>query len=388
MKIKELTAYFSLLMFQACFWTTPTNKFSDQIAKQELSIQLDSVSINSYSLIDTYSDFGANYVYAYNPYMHSLDILNLTDQKISQHIPLSEHGSNKISRSILNFTVQNMDSIFIVSDQEITLINRNGEVVRRMFPLEMPRSTELPESVLRGKGLFNLYEANVYYNKGSNSFWISSDQVDKKKMDDVFAWEVLLDSDSVVLHRFPYPEGMNGMAEYFPYKNIPNIRFGKEGVWYNYPALSDMFFYDISTNAIESYVLLSELTENAVSPLECNDGDLIAKAWCAENIHFGAPYTCDSGSLLFRIHLGKGVKMEQKDASSDIIYAHTAFLSVFDKTKNLQKLLEVELPIDLGSFRNCFVVGDSLYLMLPGDEWTSDRLQLVQLSLNTNESNV
>lgn len=388
MKIKELTAYFSLLMFQACFWTTPTNKFSDQIAKQDFSIQLDSVSINSYSLIDTYSDFGTNYVYAYNPYMHSLDILNLTDQKISQHISLAEHGGNKISKSVLNFTVHNMDSIFIVSDQEITLINGLGEVERRMFPLEMPRSTELPESVLRGKGLFNLYEANVFYNEDTNSFWISSDQINKKNIEEAFAWEVLLACDSVVLHRFPYPEGMNEKAEYFPYKNIPNILFTKEGAWYNYPAVSSTYFYDISAKTVQSFELMSELTDNVVLPLECNDADLAAKAWCAENIHFGAPYTCDSGSLLFRIHLGKGVKMDQKDASSDVIYAHTAFLSIFDKTKNLQKLLEVELPINLGSFRNCFVVGDSLYLMLPGDEWTSDRLQLVQLSLKSNESNV
>lgn len=388
MKIKELAAYFSLLMFQACFWLSPTNKFSDQITKQEFSIQLDSVSINSYSLIDTYSDLGTDYLYAYNPYMHSLDILNLTDHKISQHISFAEHGNNKISRSILNLAVHNPDSVFIVSDQEITLINRSGEVIRRMFPLEMPRSTELPESVLRGKGLFNLYEANIFYNRDSNSFWISSDQINKNQLEEAFAWEVLLASDSVILHRLPYPEKMDKKAEYYPYKNIPNIRFAKEGIWYNYPALSDMLFYDVSANTVKSFELLSELTENAVLPLDCNDGDLKAKAWCAENLHFGAPYTCDSGNLLFRIHLGKGVKMDQKDASSEVIYAHTAFLSVFDKTKNLQKLLEVELPIDLGSFRNCFVVGDSLYLMLPGDEWTSDRLQMVQLSLNQYRSNV
>ncbi|MGL6180503.1 MAG: hypothetical protein ACRC13_15090, partial [Tannerellaceae bacterium] len=247
---------------------------------------------------------------------------------------------------------------------------------------------ELPESMLRGKGLLNLYEANVFYNEDLNSFWISSDQVDRKKMKEAFVWEVLLASDSVALHCFPYPECMTGKSEYYPYKNIPNIRFGKEGVWYNFPALSDMFFYDVSTNAVKSFDMLSELTDNAILPLVDINDDLRAKAWCAENIHFGTPYTCDSGNLLFRIHLGKGEKMDQKDANGNVIYAHTAFLSIFDKTKNLQKLLEVELPTDLGSFRNCFVMGDSLYLMLPGDEWTSDRLQLVELSLNRNESNV
>ena len=100
-----------------------------------ISIPLDSVSLSCYPVYDNFVQGEINYYVGYNDATHSLDVFDLDNQSIINHIGFDEKGPDGVFR-ISSFHWHNSDSIFIASDFFFYIVDSEGKVHKKISIIE------------------------------------------------------------------------------------------------------------------------------------------------------------------------------------------------------------------------------------------------------------
>lgn len=90
------------------------------------SIKLNYNNIGDYQIVCNYSDVDKNILLGYNKINHSLEFIDLDNNLLYNTIELDTDGEKGI-RQVVGLYCHNVDSIFIVSDFKISLINSKGD---------------------------------------------------------------------------------------------------------------------------------------------------------------------------------------------------------------------------------------------------------------------
>ncbi|RPH30453.1 MAG: DUF4221 domain-containing protein [Bacteroidales bacterium] len=94
---------------------------------ENISIPIDSITINTYPIFCNYDIDSNNYLAGYNSKMNTIDVFDLSNKKIHDHIFLKKEGPNSIEY-LDGFFIHNWDSIFVNTGFALKIIDSKGNV--------------------------------------------------------------------------------------------------------------------------------------------------------------------------------------------------------------------------------------------------------------------
>jgi len=97
------------------------------LKKKTVTIQTP-IEANLYSL--KYRVIDSSKLIVFDGTHNTLNQYNLKEQKLTKSIPLASEGPNKVN-NLLDFYWHNQDSIFILCDHELLLVNDRGERIKK-----------------------------------------------------------------------------------------------------------------------------------------------------------------------------------------------------------------------------------------------------------------
>jgi hypothetical protein len=124
MNLVRFTLIFFLFVTSACDPKSKQVNFQPDI--EMISIPISEVYLNSYQVLDSYSENGVNKLIAYNPSRHALDYFDLDEAIALKSINLSLDGPNGVGR-IESIYWHNSDSIFLYERGKVHLLKEGGE---------------------------------------------------------------------------------------------------------------------------------------------------------------------------------------------------------------------------------------------------------------------
>ncbi len=328
---------FSLLIF--C-WACQENQKSEKInttityGVDTLNIPIDSTSQNFYFIFNHFKRNNSEYLVYFNSYRHSLDIINLDSQKVSNIIFLEKEGNNGIMNPT-SVHFQNQDSIFIYSNynQTLALLNLNGKVYQTYHLGSHKAKNDI------GDLLADHNFPMQYDNKSGNMYFyhVHSGDIPKSISSSIVATFNIHNNQISLL---PIKYSANYINEKGQFGNFwnANLSIADNKLIYNFQAESGIYTADLEGNKQNNHEAKSKFTKNQVSAYNPNeDGEKHG----IENPAFFRVLHDPYRHLYYRFHWGD-IPHKNDKGKLNTFLDKPLFLTVFDEKFNV--LEEIKMP--------------------------------------------
>ena len=320
----------------------------NRIAK---NIDIDENTLNSYNVLSSFSYSGKDFIFANNYKTHTIDIINITDNTIS-HIVLASQGTNGILKEISGIYVSSPDSIWIATTTSISLIDSNGQVIKRY---SLPESDSGTAMIMCN---FSICTSKIYYNKIRNSLFYLIMSVNDNKSS-FFVEELSLSDNTKNKYHIHFNTDRDLRNDYGS-KQLPNITFTDSKILYNLPIESNIYAIDIETGENNIYGGKSKFTENEVDKLSIPYDFQQASIHICENVHFFELNHDPIKDVYYRLHFGSIAFDDTQDFES-ILNKKEFYLTVFNN--KFEVINETKLDTQKYNFRNCWGITSKGFFM-------------------------
>jgi|GEM_PF-5844088 len=243
------------------------------IEKEEISLEIDDLSIQYYSKSTIWESGSEDFLIGYNNKFHSLDIFSLNSKNFFERIPLNKEGPNMVSR-VRQLHVASLDSIFLFdSSGAYKLINGNG-TIRGIYGINGKEDSDydvsygVPMSINESRFHYDksnkclIFHLKPFVLKGNRSVIRSSSNFQKPIIG-------TLNLSTGIVKTLPvyYSEYAKTVNDGFSSDLNPNITFSKNKLLLNYMFEANIYEYDFQ-NGLQSFGGASNLTKNLVEPYD------------------------------------------------------------------------------------------------------------------------
>jgi hypothetical protein len=319
------------------------NVYGDPVSlfSTKVDIPIDSVTINSYDRLSTYTHNNDNYILAYNYKTHALDNFNVNKQTVS-HIGLMPEGSDGINE-IQGFHAHSADSIWIYGTNIISLIDSMGRVKER---INIPSlNNDVPLVITN----FSICTSKLFYNSDRNSlFFLTLSVKDGKSV--FFVTELSLPDHSI--KRYP----VNAITEKdfrndYGWKQAPNVTYTNNAIIYNFPVESNIYVINIESGKTSVHGGKSRYTSNEVSKLKTNFDMSEGERHINGNVHFFDILYDPLKNIYYRLHLD-GIEYNARTDFRTLYLSKDIYLMVYNE--RFEVINETKLDSRKYNYFNCW----------------------------------
>lgn len=337
----KLFIYCSLLLL--CISSCQTNKdsklkenvYSDKIDfnQKEVSFspQTDILFLKEYYLSSCFHQDSTDVFVSYNYKRHALDFLDLKNGTISQ-TKLEPEGPKGITR-INDIFVHNMDSIWICGMQDIFLINKAGDLKKKI-----PLTVMLDEEAVIIQTNYAIATVKLFFNKKRRSIFYTtasfSNNVRKYIVNELF----LDGSDKINKYELAKSAAEPHIDGNYGYMQGPNVTFNEDKIIYNYPIEANVYVLDLNTGRNHIYGGRSKYTDNMAHKNSTSGG---FEKYDIENLHFYEVMYIPKYDLYCRLHLN-GIEFDVNKNREELYSSKDIFLTVFNS--EFEVVNELKLP--------------------------------------------
>lgn len=332
-----------------------TNKYGSFISldKKEINIHIDENTLCSYQTISTIREKNnKEHIFAYNSPMHSIDIFNLSDKKIS-HIKLELEGTNGILKNVSGIYVHKQDSIWLYSQGFIYLIDSCGKVnktVKLPFPTEGFPLVETNFSMSTSKLFFHPIRESIFY--------LTVTPTEESANYLVYEYFIKIDT----FKTYPLKGGIleKKAGRNFGWLQFPNVTYSKNDILYNFPINSNIYKINLETGKEYSFGGRSKYTSNVTSELCMPYTFQDADKHLIENVHFFEIQYEPQKDIYYRLHLDK-VNFTTETKSNLLYNSKDMYLTIFNK--NFEIIYENKLDSKTYNYLNSWgILNNRLFI--------------------------
>ena len=256
------------ILFACCLFVMNSCADVKQKAYMGQNWEYDSISIElDYPYLGFY--YGSSSIYVknndvfwagYNHLAHSVDVVNLTKQRVVESIALESEGPNAIPYSKIGSFVFN-DSLIIFKDFSNTLkfySRDQRSVCKKVKLFESDDNWSINYiGVLPGQ-FSNSYSMKMYDNIMALPVYSKT----KPSMDDVLIASINIGNNEKKCLDIAYPEDMDDDLGHYGSLTYPVITLSSDRVVYNFPYSSRIYSYMLESGDTESLFMESGMTGN------------------------------------------------------------------------------------------------------------------------------
>ncbi len=283
-----------------------------------------------------------NLFIGYNHFNNSLECIDLASLKLIKIIPFSKEGPTAMSDP-KSFYYYNHDSIFVLGSYKLALLNDKGEVY---FIENINRAG----SKLKGLDFsqFSIYNdpnnnQPIYFNSNDKKLYFAIKSFGSSHSDAYYQNPLcgrlnLLNFEIETLPVY-YSEEFKKSNVFYPLDK-PNILFMDDRIIYSFKNKSDIYEFNINTQATTLHKCPSSYTANTVNPLSNNQkgDDFAIMKHLSSNpeykfIRFD-PYT----KLYYRFHFGPYPYLDEPNAIGKRGYLYLSFIDTAFKVQHEEQL--------------------------------------------------
>lgn len=313
------------------------NVYSDKIDFNQKEVlfspQTDILFLKEYFLSSSYHQDSADVFVSYNYKRNALDFLDLKDGTISQ-TKLEPEGPKAIGR-IYDIFVHNMDSIWICGMQDVFLINKAGELMKKI-----PLIIEPTEGLCIDTN-YAISTIKLYYNNERKSLFYTTGGLS----DDVWRFYVnelsLTGSNEIKRYKLSLSDVEPKIDGSYGYMTKPNITFNDNKILYNFPIESNIYVLDLKTGENHIYGGSSKYTENTAHKDPSLHSFEASQKYDVENLHFYEVMYIPKYDLYCRLHLN-GIEFDVNKNREELYNSKDIFLTVFNS--KFEVVNEIKLP--------------------------------------------
>lgn len=302
-------------------------------------IKTDSLSYSNeyYTYYDSYELNKKVYLLSYNSKTNSLDIVNISDRQIEEHIILADDGPNSII-GIMGLNVISPDSILISDNSKFCIIDHEGTIIWKLMKNNTAILKNLPPGYLNSRDCFK-----PGFNTKENSIVLYFNPFDSKKCFKLpMLVQININTLETKLLPFYLPPSLKSDLSYNPIYHGPRACFEKDRIVINFASESNIYTYDYSDKKVSAYGGKSKYTPNRLQPMEKgkNPTDYVLTSNCFFKLVYD-PYK----NLYYRAHWGN-MKLKKTEFEYNTYYDKPVYLTVFDES--FSYLFETKLEIESG----------------------------------------
>ncbi len=310
----------------------------------------------------------------YNYPDHALDIYSLTDGQYKGEIKFRQDGPNTINQ-VLSFFVYSRDSIFILSDRYIYIIDSSAGIQQKIL-------INNANSTLKGIDFSRNtiyctpdHNAPVFFNPSDRRLYCAVKPVSNATSLDYFDSKIAgffdFNDTSFQFLDMRYPGYMK--ERFYGMMDKPNIIFQPDMVFYNFKPTHHLYQYDISSGAIQVRDFRSKLNPGEADPIDGNvtftgdsDLNLISDHFKNNPVFFKLRLNPFNNEI-YLVHLGPSMIDEEGTIR------RMSFISIFDISSRAgQRAQEFRIPYS-HTTRILFPLRNGVGL-IQDQEVTDDRL--------------
>jgi len=314
--------------------------FSLDYSIEKINIPIDSVSPNTFISPQFKQLDRQSYIFSYNPNRHSLDVYDTKRQAFLPPVLLEREGPNGIE-SVNSYFVHKWDSIFILTDQYLCLIDSLGQVLHT-YHTHLPPEGKYVLSSVQSMGRFDIY----YYAPRQQIFafyhptFIPLNQAAYYEA----PIEASLDLRSEQISPLPvyYAPLYRQGNTYFGYLNMP-MRTPTDSLFiYTFPADPNLYVYDRLSGNQRAYGGKSKYAPEPPKSLPPNEerSEKKMQHMIESTMYFNVLYD-PQRRLYYRFHF-PAVDFHRQDGTYNGFEDKKPVLMVFDDQFRLVQ--EVEMP--------------------------------------------
>ena len=362
-KINHVVAYICIGIFSISCNTRTESLHKTQYAINDrlkltvdsIIIPLDSISLPQYMSYYTsyYEDDSSALLYAFNSKTWNIDVFDLNEKIVRNHIHLEREGSNGINSDVMTLQAITIDSIFIYDGFNFIFINGEGKVLSRTnaywergdysaFLYYQPSS--LPFYNREDKKIYGRYiTTKEPFSYADNELFAAYDTQNN-------TWEILSPE---------YPLYMQNNRKRFGRNSWLNAHFTKDRISYSFSVLPDIFIYELNKHTSKMSGGESKLMDNSGQFYSGNEKDDNAK-WIhlLDNPNFDPILYDHYNDIYYRISFGEFISTP--DYSNSGHFYKKIVLTVFDNS--LRLIYETILPNYKFNFNGYFLSSKGLLI--------------------------
>ena len=315
------------------------------VEKTGLIIPLHDRELTSYQISCFYKDIDENeQMYAYNSYLHALDVFDLTGKTIVASIQLEQEGENGVMKPVSGLSVQDRDNIWLYSQGSAYLCNHLGKV-KNAIKLPVPDDGFAFVDVN-----FSIATSKLHYNRLRNSiFYLTVSKANDTTSYSVY--EYYPDTNEKKM----YPVTGIGMEKKissgYGWMQMPNVTYTDQSILYNFPVTSNLYRIDIGSGKVDAFGGQSQFTANRVAeftlPFDFPNGN----RHILENVHFFEIQYSPEENVYYRLHLDK-TEAGNDDKFRENYNKKDLYLTVFDAGFTI--IHESKLASGTYNYYNCW----------------------------------
>ena len=323
---------FVLIFFAACSTKNLTND-SGLISVEYDTIQIPITEryLQNYSHITGYSSDSLDLIYAYNHFLHKMDVFDVTNRRCFNSIPLEREGPDGINVAV-NFTV--CDSmIYINSFPFYYGINFSGKIETK---LDQTKIINFPYNDFNLSGRRGIIMANfmeAFVNCEYKAMPVAVYKNDNSLHGIGF---IRLDSGTFEMFDVSLPE----IKDNYGHLEIPHINWVGDKIIYNFPYSSSIYVYSIDERTQKEIKVNSVFTKNIADKLNNNSNMIAQMHHQMFSLQFLSVKYDPFRDLYYRIHMAPINNMDE-------MFDRELYLTVMDNQFNCLK--ELKLPRGIAS---------------------------------------
>lgn len=310
------------------------NVYSDKIdfTPKEVSFspQTDILFLKEYFLSSSYHQDSTDVFVSYNYKRNALDFLDLKDGTISQ-TKLEPEGPKAIGR-IYDIFVHNMDSIWICGMQDVFLINKAGDLIKKI-PLIIE-----PNEGLYVETNYAISTIKLHYNDKRKSLFYTTGVFLNGYLRFIVNELSLDGSGKIKRYELSLSDVEPHLNQDYCYMTKPNVTFNDDKIIYNYPIEANIYVLDLNTGENHVHGGKSKYTENMAHKKSSSDSP---EKYDVENLHFYEVMYIPKYDLYCRLHLN-GIEYDVNKNREELYNSKDIFLTVFNS--KFEIVNEIKLP--------------------------------------------
>ncbi len=224
----------------------------------------------TYKIHDFFEEKGIFVAYHYPT--HALDFIDMESNKFLNKLPLESEGPDMISQ-VLSLYVHNLDSIFLLTQNQIICINNDG---RKLLEIKVnQKNTDISGFDLEKYRIWCNPEHNqpIYYSSSQNSLYVGIKPFNTEISLENYKLPIAgrISFDSMRFHYLPiyYPEPFT--KEYYGVLDNPHFLFFDDFTIAAFGAFYDLFKYDNKKLSVQALGLSSNYIQEKADYMKVND---------------------------------------------------------------------------------------------------------------------
>ncbi len=240
----------------------------------EIAIPIDLDMGNIYRVDQFVSEKDRGLLIGYNKIVNQLEIIDINEKVVVSKIPLPNEGQNSV-RKIHSFFYINKDSIILISDYYLHIINEDGQFL-------LSQRINNTNSKIRGIDFTKYYiSANqdrpIFFDRQENAVYCALKRVDYDQFtlpehyEGSICGRLNLDNFEFEFLPIYYPPELK--TTYYGFLNWPNFLFTQSKIIYNFKYDSRVYSFDKKTRKIKTFDVLSKFAQSPATPYFGATGD-------------------------------------------------------------------------------------------------------------------